>query len=195
MPENYELSFDILPFAMPTTPSSIFHFTGSGSDSFPSGSRLPAIFMSPYSSSLEICIDEEQSFSPASMKHIQLLPLGETTKVSLRVHHTHVQLFYNSQLVGSMRLATRHKEMMKSVIAYASNPWYGPAPAIVYNAKLEALDDSFSASCSLSFTISPFGYRDFESSVLHITSNNREAGNGGMIPAIFMKQNASTLVF
>lgn len=225
MPENYELSFDILPFAMPTTPSSIFHFTGSGSDSFPSGSRLPAIFMSPYSSSLEVCIDDEQSFSPASMKHIQPLPLGETTKVSLRVHHTHVQLLYNNQLVGSMQLASR--KIMKSVIAYASNPWYGPAPAIVYNAKLQALDDSFTATCSLcqlpdtlvpnftgdlvfgnpvcqidmppdyclSFTINPFGYRDFESSVLHITSNNREAGNGGMIPAIFMKQNASTLVF
>lgn len=138
IPAEYSLIFDIKPTAIVSTWSSIFHATSTGTDCCALGSRMPAIYLNPGTTSPHIRLSCETNGN-WGFASTGALPLNAWTTIEIRTVGQLVKIFYNSTLQTS---ATAPSDRISgSAKIYVSDPWSSASKASIRNVKLVKQDD------------------------------------------------------
>lgn len=135
IPMNYKLSIDIKPSSRPDRWSNVFHFSSTGLDFGPVGSRMPALWFLPSSGELQF-IFGSQNDSNWGVRS-RPLPLNVYTRVSIQTAGKLVAIYYNDSLV-SKTWAPSERPFGRASF-FLSDPWYSPAPATVKDLSVDEL--------------------------------------------------------
>jgi hypothetical protein len=127
VPQNFVLSFTINLQARGTSGASrsILHFSSDGSNYGVMGSRCPAVWLNPSSTSLHVTVDE--------VSHVNWglntpeLPLNKPTKVSIYAIDSFVVVYFDDKMV---HMTSSHSSRYEGpAVLSASDPFHEPAIA------------------------------------------------------------------
>jgi hypothetical protein len=124
VPDDFSISFNILPYETSQNWCSVLHFSGSEKDIF-----MPSVWFYPNSAQLYIIFSGSDGNNTAELISAEL-PLGKGTLVIIQAKGAMVQVKYDDSTVYFGNLGSR---IRGSARLYLSDPEY-PAP----NAKLDS---------------------------------------------------------
>ncbi|KAL5518024.1 hypothetical protein EMCRGX_G003690 [Ephydatia muelleri] len=216
---DYTLSFDIVPIGTATGDhASILHFT-TGTNCCNFGSRSPAIWFNPGSTSLYVRIGDSTD-GDWGFYRTDALPLNISTKVTLECNQRGVKLTVGTRVYTATQPTYR---FAGNLIVYAGDPWYQAAKAIISNLDYEILAYrqcsaaninktllptspalvrsgnqialiSGKTDYTLSFDIVPIGTATGDhASILHFTTGTNCCNFGSRSPAIWFNPGSTSL--
>ena len=105
VPLNYVLNFDIKPIVIVPGWSNIIHFTKDLTNIENSGSRMPAVWLSPGKTTLHIRTSTLNNNNDG-LWETPALPLGSITRVSIQMVGPDMAVFFNETMVSSMKFSS-----------------------------------------------------------------------------------------
>mmetsp|Transcript_36923 Transcript_36923/g.88919 ORF Transcript_36923/g.88919 Transcript_36923/m.88919 type:complete len:217 (+) Transcript_36923:918-1568(+) len=128
--KHFEVSFVVTPHGTREGWSNLIHFTSTGNNCCEEGDRVPAVHVFNQSTRLHIRSDR-LGVATDGCDPIEQLPIGNATKVDIRVADGKLQVFYDSIEVCNTSAYASPTVPNETVVVYASDPWHNPALANV----------------------------------------------------------------
>jgi len=207
--ENYEVSFTLKPQKISSGWSNVLRITNNvGNGDLGMGNRIPGVWFHSMTTRLHICTGCD-GISNLCLNPTQSLPIGRSTRITIRVNGGYFTAQYDGKEVGRYKCSLPY-EPRKGQLAtvYTSDKWYASAHAViedlVYSADLngcsvqstpdgaylsrrvqlqrnyKALDVALRRNYQVSFSVNPQSVSSGWRNILHITNNLGEGNHGQM---------------
>jgi hypothetical protein len=126
--QNFEVSFVVTPHGTVSGWSNIIHFTQTGKNCCDEGDRMPAVWF--YSSTTKLHIRSgRQGGGNDGCDPTDQLPIGQATKVDIRVQGGKMQVFYSGNKVCETSSYSSPTAPSGTMVAWAADPWHTASDA------------------------------------------------------------------
>jgi hypothetical protein len=126
--QNYEVSFLLTPHGTLSGWTNIIHFTQTGKNCCDEGDRMPAVWF--YSSTTKLHIRSgRQGGGNDGCDPTDQLPIGQATKVDIRVEGGKMQVFFSGNKVCETNTYSSPTSPSGTMVAWAGDPWHPASDA------------------------------------------------------------------
>jgi hypothetical protein len=138
--KNYEVSFVLTPHHTLSGWTNIFHFTQTGNNCCNQGDRIPAVWFFSDTTRLHVRSSQQSNGNGGCDTNDQL-PIGQATKVDIRVENDKLQVFFGGNLACETNPFSSPTDFSvpQTLQVWASDPWYTASGATLSHLTYKSL--------------------------------------------------------